>query len=84
MQIKFSNANEVPPGLVRMFIIFIPLSAEVDKPMIIAQHGIRKLQTDFQGLNHVKPTEVLIRNKQDNVNNVNALLYDEPSLIVNR
>ena len=83
MQIKFSNANEVPPGLVRMFI-FIRVPAEVDKPMIIAQHGIRKLQTDFQGLNHVKPTEVLIRNKQDNVNNVNALLYDEPSLIVNR
>ena len=83
MQIKFSNANEVPPGLVRMFI-FIRLPAEVDKPMIIAQHGIRKLQTDFQGLNHVKSTQVLIRNKQDNVNNVNALLDDEPSLIVNR
>ena len=74
MQIKFSNANEVPPGLVRMFI-FIRVPAEVDKPMIIAQHGIRKLQTDFQGLNHVivKSTQVLIRNKQDNVNNVNAL-----------
>ena len=83
MQIKFSNANEVPPGLVRMFI-FIRVPAEVDKPMIIAQHGIRKLQTDFQGLNHVKSTPVLIRNKQDNVNNVNALLDDEPSLIVNR
>ena len=83
MQIKFSNANEVPPGLVRMFI-FIRVPAEVDKPMIIAQHGIRKLQTDFQGLKHVKSTQVLIRNKQDNVNNVNALLDDEPSLIVNR
>ena len=83
MQIKFSNANEVPPGLVRMFI-FIRVPAEVDKPMIIAQHGIRKLQKYFQGLNHVKSTQVLIRNKQDNVNNVNALLYDEPSLIVNR
>ena len=83
MQIKFSNANEVPPGLVRMFI-FIRVPAEVDKPMIIAQHGIRKLQTDFQGLNHVKSTRVLIRKKQDNVNNVNAIMDDEPSLIVNR
>ena len=64
--------------------IFIQFPAEVDKPMIIAQHGIRKLQKYFQGLNHVKSTQVLIRNKQDNVNNVNALLDDEPSLIVNR
>ena len=40
MQIKFSNASEVARGLVRMFI-FIRVPAEVDKPMIIAQHGIR-------------------------------------------